>query len=48
MTKYIILEEEKKIAILYSSYSLEEVINIQSNYNTDDIYLGKITNILKS
>lgn len=47
MTKYIILEEEKKIAILYSSYSLEEVINIQSNYNTDDIYLGKIANILK-
>jgi len=47
MTKYIILEEEKKMAILYSSYSLEEVINVQSNYNTDDIYLGKIANILK-
>lgn len=31
-----------------SSYSLEEVINIQANYNTDDIYLGKITNILES
>lgn len=48
MIKYIILEKKKNIGILFTSYNVEEILNIHSTYNAGDIYLGIVTNILEN
>ena len=37
---------KKKIAILTNDYSVEFFLNLDSTYNTGDIYLGKVVSIL--
>jgi len=48
MIKYIIVEKKRNIGILFTSYSVEEILNIHSTYNVGDIYLGIVVNILEN
>lgn len=48
INQYIIIERKKKIAILYSTKNLEQILSINSTYNVGDIYLGKVINILEN
>lgn len=40
--------KKKKIAILYSTQNIGQILNISSSYNTGDIYLGQVIDILEN